>query len=106
MEFKINLNKIHYLLTEKFENVEVKEGANSQLGPYVEFSVKENVECKFLIKKVDLERSNITFLYSTNPLRAESSFISRVSNVETIAESIKDIIDNKRFDSDYLNNLK
>jgi len=106
MEFKINLNKIHYLLTEKFENVEVKEGANSQLGAYVEFSVKENVECKFLIKKVDLEKTNITFLYSTNPLKENGSFITRVSNVETIAESIKDIIDSKRFDSEYLNNLK
>jgi hypothetical protein len=106
MEFKINLNKIHYLLTERFEDVKVKECANSKLGAYVEFSVKENVECKFLIRKIDLEKSNITFLYSTNPLSEEGTLISRVSNIETIAESIKDIIDNKRFDSEYLNNLK
>jgi hypothetical protein len=106
MEFKTNLNKIHYLLSEQFETVDVKEGANPQLGSYVEFSVKENLECKFLIRKVDLENSNITFLYSTNPLNEKSSLISRVSNIETFANSIKDIIDNKRFDSEYLDNLK
>ena len=93
MEFKTNLNKIHYLLTEQFETVDIKEGANPQLGSYVEFSVKENLECKFLIKKLDLEKSNITFLYSTNPLNEKSNLISRV-------------IDNKRFDSEYLDNLK
>lgn len=106
MEFKTNLNKIHYLLTEQFESVDVKEGANTQLGSYVEFSVKENLECKFLIRKVDLENSNITFFYSTNPLNEKSNLISRVSNIETFANSIKDIIDNKRFDSEYLDNLK
>ena len=106
MEFKTNLNKIHYLLTEQFETVDIKEGANPQLGSYVEFSVKENLECKFFIKKLDLEKSNIIFLYSTNPLNEKSNLISRVSNVETFAYSIKDIIDNKRFDSEYLDNLK
>ena len=80
MEFKTNLNKIHYLLTEQFETVDIKEGANPQLGSYVEFSVKENLECKFLIKKLDLEKSNIIFLYSTNPLNEKSNLISRVSN--------------------------
>ena len=87
-------------------NVKVREGANTKLGNYVEFSVKENLECKFFIKKVDLEKNNITFLYSTNPLNEESNLISRVSNVGKLAESIKDIIDNKRFDSEYLNKLK
>lgn len=106
MEFKANLNKIHYLLTEQFESVEVKEKANQQLGAYVEISVKENLECKFLIRKVDLEKPNITFLYLTNPLSESSDVISRVSPIETFADSIKDILKNKRFDSEYLDNIK
>jgi len=106
MEFKANLNKIHYLLTEQFNNVEVKEKANQKLGAYLEFSVKENLECKFLIRKADLETGNITFLYLTNPLNESSHVIARTTTVDTFADSIKDIIQNKRFDSEYLDNIK
>jgi hypothetical protein len=106
MEFKANLNKIHYLLTEKFENVEVKEKANQKLGSYVEISVRENLECKFLIRKVDLEKPNVNFSYLTNPLNENSDVISRVSSIENFADTIKDILENKRFDSEYLDNIK
>lgn len=105
MNFKSNLNRIHYLLSEKYENIEVKEKANPQLGSYVEMTIKESLECKILIKKTDLESNNITFLYLTNPIN-ENSIISRVSSVEGFAEVVKDIIDNKRFDSEYLESVK
>ncbi len=105
MDFKSNLNRIHYLLSEKFENVEVVEKANPQLGSYIEMTIKENVECKMLIRKLDLEQPNITFLYLTNPTN-ENSVISRVSSVENFAEVVKDIFVNKRFDSDYLESVK
>ena len=68
-------------------------------------TIKENVECKMLIRKVDLEKNNIHFLYLTNPTN-ESSVILRVSSVENFADVVKDIIDNKRFDSEYLETVK
>jgi hypothetical protein len=105
MEFKINLNKIHYELSEKFSNIEVVEKANSKLGQFVEISVKENLECKIIIKKTDLENNFINFHYLSNPLN-ENSSVHRTTTVEEFANTIKDIIDNKRFESEYLNNLK
>lgn len=106
MQFKSNLNRIHYLLTEKFDNVTATEKSNQHLGGYIEISVKENLECKVLIRKVDLESSNVTFLYLTNPTNENSSIISRYCNIENFAECVKDIIDNKRFDSEYIESIK
>ena len=106
MEFKSNLNRIHYLLTEKFSDVTICEKSNQNLGSYIELSVRENLECKVLIKKVDLERTNVSFLYLTNPTNENSFVISRVSSVETFADTIKDIIDNKRFESEYVESVK
>ena len=105
MNFKSNLNRIHYLLSEKFENIAVSEKANSQLGSYVEMTIRENLECKLLIRKVDLENNNFSFIYLANPTN-ESSVILRFASVEGFAEVVKDIIDNKRFDSEYLESVK
>lgn len=105
MDFKSKLNRIHYLLTEKFDNVTIVEKSNQKLGAYIELSIKENVECRIWIRKVDLEQQNINFQYLTNPLN-EQSVISRVSNVENFADSISDIIKNRRFDSDYIESIK
>jgi len=105
MNFKSNLNRIHYLLSEKYENIKVVEKSNQKLGPYIELTVKENLECKIIIKKPDLENNNLMFSYLSNPID-ESSDISRISSIEGFAETIKDIIDNKRFDSEYLDSVK
>ena len=59
-----------------------------------------------MIRKVDLELPNVNFLYLTNPLNEQSSVISRVSNVESFADSINDIIKNERFDSEYIDSIK
>lgn len=102
MEFKKNLNMIHYLLSEKFESVEVSEKSNLKLGNYIEFSIKEDLECRVLIKKKDLESNRFKWLYCSNPLIEESNFIERSSTVETFVGSVDDIIKNKRFDSEYI----
>lgn len=105
MEFKINLNKIHYGLSEKFSDIKVTESANSKIGPFIEISIKENVECRIIIKKSNLESQFINFQYMSNPLN-EKSLVDRTTTVDEFANTIKDIIDNKRFESEYLNNLK
>jgi|APCry1669189665_1035243.scaffolds.fasta_scaffold06419_2 hypothetical protein len=105
MEFKSNFNQLHYLLTERFDNIIVEEKSNPQLGNYIQLSIKENLECKVLIKKKDLENNKFNWSYLANPLN-EKSGVERISTVETITKDIEDIITNKRFDSDYINNLK
>jgi hypothetical protein len=106
MNFKSNINKIHFLLTEKFNQVELLEKANDKIGPYIEISIKEDVECKIKIKKNDLDKDIISFVYSSNPLLEESFQIERYTNINNFAETISDIILNKRFDSEYLDKLK
>lgn len=106
MDYKSNLNRLHYLLTEKFQQVEVSEMSNQKLGNYIELTIKENLECKIFIRKKDLDNSNINFLYLTNPLQENSQAIERVSSIENFANCVEDIISNKRFDSDYVNSVK
>lgn len=102
MEFKSNFNKLHFNLTSKFKDVSVKEKFNRELGNYIEISINEDIECKVLIKKSDLERDTFNWLYLTNPLKEDSSTIARVSSIDNFTDSISDIITNKRFDSEYL----
>lgn len=103
MEFKSNINKLHYIISEDFKEVDISEKSSLEYGNYFEISIKENLECKVIIKKKDIESKTFNFLYSSNPLIENSNLIERTSSIELFSETIKDIIDNKRFDIDYIN---
>ena len=105
MEYKSNFNKLHYLLSEKFNNIEIVEKSNPKLGSYIELIIKEDLECKVIIKKRDLEKNQFNWSYLANPLNEESK-VDRTSKVETIASDIVDIFTNKRFDSEYIKGSK
>lgn len=104
MEFKSNLNKLHYLLTENFENVEVREQSDKKIGNYLKISVKENLQCDIIVTKKDLEMTQIKWKYNSNPLN-ESNWVERDCNLNDFPNVIKDIFDNKRFDKEYLKNI-
>lgn len=102
MEFKSNFNKLHYLLTEKYEDVSVEEKYNPEFGNYIQLTIKEKLECKVIIPKKNLEKSQFQWLYLANPMNEDGSVVSMVSSIDEFANDIKLVIDNKRFDSDYL----
>lgn len=106
MQFKSNLNRIHFLLTESFDKVSIMEKYDQKLGNYIELSILENIECKVVIKKKDLISENFNWIYLTNPLMKDSDTISRKSSIDSFTSDIKDIIDNKKFDIDYINTYK
>lgn len=102
MEYKSNFNRLHYLITEKFKNVEVLEKNNSK-GNYIEIIIKEDLDCRVL-KKNDLESSIFGWEYYPNPDTERT--IHRSSSIDTFADTIQDIISNKRFDIEYINKHK
>lgn len=103
---KSNINHLHFLLTEKFSQVNVEEKSNKSWGNYVLITITENQTCKIVIPKEKLEDSNLEWMYYSNPLDESSTLVERTSSLEKITLDIQDIFDKKRFDSDYLSTLK
>jgi hypothetical protein len=103
---KKNVNHLHFLLTQDFSDLEIKESSNKSLGNYLLITIKENYTCKIVIKKEDLEKTSLNWSYYSDPTNENSTLVERVSNIESIPNDIKDIFEKKRFDSDYLSSIK
>jgi hypothetical protein len=106
MIIKQNLNKIHFLLSDKF-NVELNEKSDLKIGNYIEFIIREdNKEIKASIKKSELNNNNFNWNYLSNPLNESSTIVERFSSVDGFINDIVDIFQKNRFDSDYLEKIK
>jgi len=106
MEFKSNLNKLHYNLTQTFENVSVSEKFSREEGNFLEISIKEDLECKIIITKSALESKKVSWKYSSDPTDVESHWVDRTSNLEDMSEEILELFQNKRFSTDYLKKIQ
>ena len=106
MELKQNINRVQGDLTNYFENVQISEKSNKELGNYFELSVLENnKEVKAIIKMTEIENANFSWNYYANPLD-ETSLVERVSSIYTFSSDVQDIFEKNRFSSDYLNQIK
>ncbi len=106
MKLRENLNKIHFLLSNRFD-VALNEKSNLQSGNYIELLIKEeNKELIISIKKVDLENNNFNWNYLSNPLDTNSTVVERSSSVDGFLTDVIDIFEKNRFDSDYLEKIK
>jgi hypothetical protein len=102
MELKQNINRVHGDLTNYFENVQISEKSNKELGNYFELSVLENnKEVKAIIKMTEIENANFSWNYYANPLD-ENSLVERVSSIYTFSSDVQDIFEKNRFSSDYI----
>lgn len=107
MDFKININKLHFDTSNMFDKVLISEKSNNKYGNYIEMSIFEGTkEAKIIIKKSDLNENVFKWEYFSNPLVNESYMVERVSSLESFVNDINDIFDKNRFDTDYINNLK
>ena len=107
MNLKENINKIHYYLTESYNDVTIKERENKETGKYFEissFSEKKQLKMKLSFK--DLDSQKINWSYSENPLIENSDWIERVSTIDSIKSDIDDIFKKNRFSEDYLKSIK
>lgn len=103
---KKNINHLHFLLTENFTRVDLKESSDKSLGNYFLITVMENYTCKIVIKKENMESQDINWSYYSNPNDINSTLVERESLIENLTLDIRDIFDKKRFDSDYLSSIK
>lgn len=105
MYIRQNINRIHSIISDNFNEVTIKEKASVKFGNYFEISVKESSEVKIIIpyKNID-NKYNFEFLYYSNPLNENSDLISRNTNIDSINLVITDIISNNRFSEEYLKN--
>jgi hypothetical protein len=105
MDIRYNINRIHSVLNESFENVEISEKSSLKFGKYFEISIKESKEVKMIIPFKNIDNvNNFEFYYLSNPINENSNLVTRNSNADSISKIIEDILLNDRFDKDYLKN--
>jgi len=105
MDIRYNINRIHSLLSNKFDNVEILEKSSLKFGKYFEISIKESKELKMIIPFRNIDgRINFDFFYLSNPLVENCDLINRKSDVESINIVVEDILSNNRFSEEYLKN--
>ncbi len=110
---KENINKIDYDLKNLFEDVKILEKSNKgnyylEIGASCIFesnNEKKKGEVKVEISKPNLNSNTIKWSYYTNPVNESSDKIERISNIESIASDIYDIISSKKMANDYFESL-
>lgn len=107
MNFRDNINKIHYNISNSFNKVSINEKSSIEYGNYIELSINESgKDLITIIKKSDLESSEFNWLYKSNPYDKNSTLIERKSSVDNFINDVKDIFEKNRFDSGYIKNIK
>jgi hypothetical protein len=106
MSLRQNINKVHFDLTNRFEEVTITEKSNLKLGNYFELSILEsNKEVKVILTKTEVEKGVFNWSYFSNPLNENSDLVERNSKIELFSLDIEEIIEKNRFDSDYLDKI-
>lgn len=100
---KFNINHIHSLLSQRFDNVVITEMDSPKFGKYFQLEVNENFKVKMILPIRDILNSNaVRWYYESNPEDAtRSSLVERISNINNIDIHVKDILDNQRFEDSY-----
>lgn len=106
MSLKTNINKLHSDLISKYQSVTISEKSNKTFGNYFEISVNESSKTlKLIITKKSIESDNFNWNYYSNPEDDNSVLVERNSHVNDFVETVKDIFEKNRFDSDYLSKI-
>jgi hypothetical protein len=105
MDLKMNINKIHVDLKNKFESVEIFEKSSIDFQEYVEIkAVSEGRELIMIIEKKQIQNRSFIWKYYSNPL-TKDYLVERNSNIDNFIDQVTDIFDKNRFDEKYLENL-
>lgn len=99
-----NFNKLHFDITEEFESVKVEEKSDRTYGNHIQLIIENGPSLKLRIKKQSLESNQFDWQYLADPTD-ETSIIERSSNLNNFIDHVKDIFENKRFYSEYLEKI-
>jgi len=106
MSLRQNINKVHFDLTNRFEEVTITEKYDLKLGNYFELSILEgNKEVKVILRKSEVEKNVFEWSYFSNPLNESSDLVERTSKLEMFSLDVEEVLEKNRFDSDYLNKI-
>jgi hypothetical protein len=106
MSLRQNINKVHFDLQNRFEEVTITEKSDLKLGNYFELSILEgNKEVKVILRKTEAEKNVFVWSYFSNPLNESSDLVERTSKIDTFSIDIQEVLEKNRFDSDYLNKI-
>jgi hypothetical protein len=106
MSLRQNINKVHFDLQNKFEEVTITEKSDLKLGNYFELSILEgNKEVKVILRKTEVEKNVFEWSYFSNPLNESSDLVERISKLEMFSTDIQEVLEKNRFDTDYLNKI-
>lgn len=103
MDIRYNINRIHVNLSDKYNDVQIKEKASKEFGKYFEITINESKILKMIVPFRNIDgKSNFEVKYFSNPLVENSELISRDTNSENIVFLTEDIFQNNRFSEDYI----
>jgi len=110
-----NINKIDRILKESFEKVEIHENAQRS-NFYFDVTCQKTVttenggtktyQIKSKILKESINRSNIEWLYASNPDNEKLGWIDRTSTIESFSGDLLDVIYKNRLDESYIRSIK
>jgi len=110
-----NINRIHFLLKENFDEVSIVESSNKS-DFYFHIDVKKTTptdtgsrktyQMKAKIFKESLVRDSFKWFYATNPLSEKTSWIERESHLNSLCLDLLDVINFERLDESYLSSIK
>lgn len=110
MDLKSNINKIHsdLLLLENIgETVTIKESSNKEFGNYFELNAEfGGMKSRIIIEKTDIENKLFRWRYYANPNDETLGLVERNSTIDGFVQDLLNIFEKKRFDSDYLLQIK
>jgi hypothetical protein len=101
MAHKENINKVHYDLSNEFENISITENADRKFGNHVRINIEDELELKLIIEKVSIDNDTFRWFYLSDP-RNEETLVERKSTVETFTTDVKEIFEKSRFDLEYI----
>lgn len=103
--YKDNINRIHFDITEIFENVNIREISDKKFRNHVRIDIDNEMRLVMFMEKNQLENNNFKWSYLADP-NNEDSLIERCSSIESFKKDVSDIFEKKRFDQDYINSIK
>jgi len=105
MQFKTNINQIHFQLSEKFNNVKIEDGESKEFGKFFTIIVEGKLPITIPFKNLETT-GQFTWYYPSNPNDKSSYLVERSSDVGSFSDLVIDIIENGRFSGDYKNTNK
>lgn len=103
MDIRFNINRIHSLLGDRFQDVSICEKTSLKFGKYFEIVINESKIIKMIIPFKNIDgKSKYSFYYFSNPTNEQSELVERISDNENITSIVEDIFNNNRFSEDYL----